>query len=87
MEESLNVVRFARQNDLKCRGLSYLMMNNINKITDKRLIVLEEIEKHKIMVVKDYNKKVKIKSFQFKDLVYKIVLSLRSIDLNFKFSK
>jgi hypothetical protein len=51
----LNAIRFARQNDL--------MMNNIDEVTDNRLIALREIEKNKIIVAKAYNKKVKAKSF------------------------
>jgi hypothetical protein len=45
---------------------------------------LGEIEKDKIMVAKAYNKKVKAKSFQVGDLVWKIVLSLRSKDQMFE---
>jgi hypothetical protein len=39
------------------------MMDNIDEMTDNRLIALGEIEKDKIMVAKAYNKKVKAKSF------------------------
>ena len=45
------------------------MMDNIDEVTDKRLMALREIEKDKIMVAKGYNKKVKAKSFQAVDLV------------------
>jgi hypothetical protein len=55
VEISLNAIRFARQNDL--------MMNNIDEVTDNRLMALREIEKNKIIVAKAYNKKVKAKSF------------------------
>ena len=41
-------------------------------------MALREIEKDKIMVAKAYNKKVKAKSFQVGDLVWKTVLPLRS---------
>jgi hypothetical protein len=34
------------------------MMGNIDEVTEKRLVALEEIEKDKIMVAKSYNKKV-----------------------------
>jgi hypothetical protein len=44
-------------------------MDNIDEVTDKRLMALREIEKDKIMVVKAYNKKVKAKSFHVGDLV------------------
>lgn len=63
MEVSLNVVMFARQNDLAVGDYYNLMMDNIDEVTDKILVALVEIEKDKIMVVKAYNKKVNTKSF------------------------
>jgi hypothetical protein len=60
-----------------------LMMDNIDELTDKRMVALKEIEKDKIIVAKAYNKKVKAKSFQVGDLVLKIVLPLRSRDRKF----
>jgi hypothetical protein len=69
IEVSLNAIRFARQNDLTLGDYYDLMMDNIDEVTDKRLIALREIEKDKIMVAKGYNKKVKAKSFQAADLV------------------
>jgi hypothetical protein len=50
------------------------MMANIDEVTDNRLVALGEIEKDKIMVAKAYNKKVKAKSFQVRDLVWKTIL-------------
>jgi hypothetical protein len=58
-------------------------MDNIDEVTDKRLVALGEIEKDKIMVAKAYNKKVKAKSFQVRDLLWKIVLPLRSRNRKF----
>jgi hypothetical protein len=78
VEISLNSIRFARQNDLTVGDYYNLMMNNIDKVTNKRLVALGEIEKNKIMVDKAYNKKVKAKSFQVGDLVWKTVLPLKS---------
>jgi hypothetical protein len=49
-------------------------------VTDKRVTAVGEIEQNKIMIVKAYNKKVKAKSFQVGDLVWKTVLPLRSKD-------
>jgi hypothetical protein len=80
LEISLNVVRFARPNDLAVRDYYNLMMDNINEVTNKRLVALGEIEKDKIMVTKAYKKKVKANSFQVGDLVWKTVLPLRSRD-------
>jgi hypothetical protein len=60
------------------------MMDNIDEVTDKRVIALGEIEKDKIMVAKAYNKKVNAKSFQVVDLIWKTVLPLRNKDQKFR---
>jgi hypothetical protein len=63
VEISLNAFRFARHNDLVISDYYNLMMDNIDEVTDKRLVALGEIKKGKIMVAKAYNKKAKAKSF------------------------
>jgi hypothetical protein len=68
VEISLNVVRFAGQNNLTVGDYYSSMMDNIDEVTDKRVTTLREIEKDKIMVAKA-NNKVKAKSFQVGDLV------------------
>ena len=47
------------------------MMDNIDEVTDKRLKALKEIEKDKLRVARAYNKKVRPKSFQVDELVWK----------------
>jgi hypothetical protein len=47
---SLNAIRFARQNDLTVSDYHDLMMDNIDEVTDKRLIASKEIEKDKLKV-------------------------------------
>jgi hypothetical protein len=71
VEISLNVVRCARQNDLTFIDCYNSMIDNIDEVTDKSVIALGAIEKDKIMVARAYNKKVKAKSFQVGDLVWK----------------
>jgi hypothetical protein len=83
VEISLNAVRFARQNDLTITDYYNSMMDNIDKVTDKRVIALRAIEKDKIMVARAYNKKVKAKSFQVGDMVWKTILPLRNKDRKF----
>jgi hypothetical protein len=83
VEISLNAVRFARQNDLTLTDYYNAMMDNIDEVTDKRVIALGVIEKDKIMVARAYNKKVKAKSFQVGDLVWKTFLPLRNKDRKF----
>ena len=53
------------------------MMNNIDEVSDKRLQTLKEIEKNKLRVARPYNKKVRPKSFQVGELVWKTMLPLR----------
>ena len=60
---NLDAYRFTRQNDLDVGEYHDLMMDNIDEVTDKRLMALNEIEKDKIMIAKAYNKKVKVKNF------------------------
>jgi hypothetical protein len=73
----------SRHNDITIGDYYNLMMDIIDEVTNKRLVALGEIEKDKIMVTKSYNKKVKAKSFQVRDLVWKTVLPLRSRDRKF----
>ena len=51
-------------------------MDNVDEVTDKRLKALKLMEKDKAQVAKAYNKKVKSKSFQVGDLVWKTILPL-----------
>jgi hypothetical protein len=83
VEISLNVVRFTKQNNLTVGDYYNSMTDNIDEVTDKRMTSLGEIEKDKIMVAKAYNMKVKAKSFQVGDQVWKTVLPLRSKDHKF----
>ena len=52
------------------------MMDNIDEVTDKRMKALKDIENDKLRVARAYNKKVKDKSFQDGDLVWKTILPL-----------
>jgi hypothetical protein len=83
VEISLKAVRFARQNDLTITDYYNSMMDNIDEVTDKRMIALGAIEKDKIMVARAYNKKVKAKSFQVGGLVWKTILPLRNKERKF----
>jgi hypothetical protein len=58
-------------------------MYNIDEVTDKRLQALRGIEKDKIRVVKAYNKKVKLKSFQVGDLIWKMIMPISAKDHKF----
>jgi len=75
VEVNLDAYRLAKQNDLSAVDYYNSMMDNIDEVTDKRLKVLKEIEKDKLGVARAYNKKVKGKSFQIGDLVWKTILT------------
>jgi hypothetical protein len=46
-----------------------LMLDRLDEVPDERVKALGEIDRDKLRVVKDYNKRVKEILFQLKDLV------------------
>jgi cell wall assembly regulator SMI1 len=78
VEVNLDAYRLAKQNDLSAVVYHDLMMDNIDEVTDVRLKALKKIEKDTGRVTKAYNKKVKSKSFQVGELVWKTILSIGS---------
>jgi hypothetical protein len=50
IEVSLNDVRFARQNDLIVGDYYNSMMDNIDEVTNKRVIALGEIDGEKLII-------------------------------------
>jgi hypothetical protein len=83
VEVNLVVYRLAKQNELSVVDYYDLMMNNIDEVTDKRLQGLKKIENDKIRVARAYNKKVKLKSFQVSDLVWKTILPVGTKDYKY----
>jgi hypothetical protein len=75
---NLGAYRLVKQNDLDVNTYYVLMMDNIDEVTNKRLEVLEAIEKDKRRVARAYNKKVKAKSFRVGDLVWKTIVPIGS---------
>ena len=76
VEVNLDAYRLAKQNDLSAVDYYNSMMDNIDEGIDERMKDLKEIEKDKLRVARAYNKKVKDKSFQVGDLVWKTILPL-----------
>ena len=76
VEVNLDAYRLAKQNDLTTVDYYDLMMDNIDEVNDKRLQALKEIEKDKFWVARANNKKVRAKSFQVGELVWKTILPL-----------
>ena len=64
VEISLNAIRFAKQNDLTIGDYYNSMMDNIDEVTDKRVITLVEIEKDKIVVVKAYTRRSRLSHYR-----------------------
>jgi hypothetical protein len=58
------------QNDLTTEEYAALMNDNIEELTELRLRSLERIKENKAKVARAYNKKVKLKEFQVKDLAW-----------------
>ena len=73
---NLGTYRLAKQNNLDVDTYYALMMDNNDEVTDRCLEAFEAIEKDKRRVARAYNKKVKVKSFQVGDLVWKTILPI-----------
>jgi hypothetical protein len=54
------------------------MLDSLDEVSDERVKALGEIERDKLRVAKSYNKRVKEKSFQVGDLVWKMILPIGS---------
>jgi hypothetical protein len=55
-----------------------LMFNGLDEVLDERVKALGEIERDKLRVARTYNKRVKEKSFQVRDLVWKTIFPIGS---------
>jgi hypothetical protein len=54
------------------------MLDRLDEVSDERVNALGEIERDKLRVVRAYNMRVKEKSFQVEDLVWKMILPIGS---------
>jgi hypothetical protein len=68
--------RIEFQNDLIAEEYAALMNDNVEYLTELRLWSLEKIKENKAKVAHAYNKKVELKKFQVRDLVWEMVLPL-----------
>jgi hypothetical protein len=71
------------QNNLTAEEYAALMNDNIEDLTELRLWSLERIKENKAKVARTYNKKVKLKEFQVRDLVWEAVLPLGTNDATY----
>jgi hypothetical protein len=74
VEVNLDALRIARQNELSAIDYHNLNLDSLDEVSDERVKALGEIERDKLRVAKAYNKRVKEKSFQIRDLVCKMIL-------------
>jgi hypothetical protein len=82
-----DMCRVARQNALSSKEYNDLMMDKIYEVPESRFKAMGKIEEEKLQAAKAYNKRVKGKSFQIGDLVWKTILPLGTRDNKFgKFS-
>jgi hypothetical protein len=71
-------LQIARQNELSTVDYQNLILNRLDEVSDEGMKALGEIERDKLRVAKAYNKRVKEKLFQVGDLVWKMILPIRS---------
>jgi hypothetical protein len=83
VEVNLQGCRVEGQDALSAREYHELMMDRIDDVMNGWLIALREIEKEKLRIAWAYNKKVKEKSFQVNDLVWKTIFPISSRDAKF----
>jgi hypothetical protein len=60
-----------------------LMLDRLDEVSDESVKALREIERDKLRVARAYNKRVKEKSFQVGDLVWKMILPIGSRSIKF----
>jgi hypothetical protein len=60
------------------------MLHRLDEASNERVKPLGEIERDKLRVARAYNKRVKKKSFQVGDLIWKMILSIGSKSNKFK---
>jgi hypothetical protein len=78
VEVNLDDLQIARQNELSVVDYHNLILDRLDEVSDERMKALGEIERDKLRVAKAYNKRVKKKSFQVGDLVWKTILPIGS---------
>jgi hypothetical protein len=79
MELNLQTPRIVHQDVLLAVEYQTMMMDGIVEVTESQFKALREIEKEKLKVTRAYNKRVKAKSFQIGDKVWKMILPIKSL--------
>jgi hypothetical protein len=84
VEINLQSYRVAKQDMLLVDEYVEGMMERVDSVPENQLQALQEIEKEKLRVAKVYNSKVREKSFQIEEMVWKMILPLGSKDRKFR---
>jgi hypothetical protein len=84
LELSVQANRVMHQDVVSAEEYNNLMMDEIDNLTENHLKALQEIEKEKLQVAKAYNKRVREKSFQVGELVWKLILPVGLCDKKFR---
>jgi hypothetical protein len=84
VEVNLDALRIARHNELSAVDYHNLMLDRLDEASDERVKTLGEIERDKLRVGRVYNKRVKEKSFEVKDLVRKTIFPIGSRSNKFR---
>jgi hypothetical protein len=74
----MDALQIAQQNELSAIDYHNLMHDRLDEVSDERVKALGEIERDKLRVAKANNTRVKKKSFQVGDLVWKMILPIGS---------
>ncbi|XP_050915942.1 uncharacterized protein LOC127131043 [Lathyrus oleraceus] len=74
IEIHLQSIRIQRQHELPTESYWSMMLEELVDLDEERLNALELLKRQKKRVEVSYNKKVKVKSFAPKDLVWKVIL-------------
>jgi hypothetical protein len=77
-EVNMDALWIAQQNELSVVDYHNLMLDRLDEVSDERVKDLAKIERDKLRVAKAYNKRVKEKSFQVRDLIWKTILIIGS---------
>ena len=80
MEVVVPSLRVSRQNDLNPQEYSEAMIMELEALDEKRLQALDHIMIQKKKVAQAYNKRVRRKSFEEGELIWKVVLPINYKD-------
>ena len=80
MEEVVPSLRVSKQNGLNPQEYSETMMMELEALDGKRLQALDHIMIQKKTVARVYNKRVRRKNFEKRELVWKVVLPIDTKD-------